>query len=104
MDHLLCVLILGLSCELPQKYGVSLGWAVWGSGWASCPSTMHHTLWFGFHSGRHLCTIWSKQCGVAVPISLRALLPGFVLAEGYLSAICCPQVLWLRKGHPHFGH
>lgn len=44
---------------------------------------------------------------MAVTISLRARLPESVLAEGYLRAICCPQVLWLRKDRPPFwvpGH
>lgn len=40
------------------------------------------TLWFGSHSCRHLCTVWILQRGAAVPIALRARLPGSVLAEG----------------------
>lgn len=62
------------------------------------------TLRFGSHSGRHVCTIWSRQHGGAVSIPLRAWwVPECVLADGQLPAVCCPQALWLRKDRPHSG-
>lgn len=56
------------------------------------------TLWFGSHSSRHLCTIWSWQHGAALPIFLRAPLPRYVFAEGIylLSAGLRP----VAKGSP----
>lgn len=65
---------------------------VWGLRLGPLPACVcSYTLWFGSYSDRHLCTIWSRQRGVAVPISPRARLPESVLAEGYLPAVCCPQ-------------